>query len=225
MQVIGSRFRIHAAGSNMGIQPDLSVQHLVNCATEGDPVSGAGYLNHSHGCDGGSSYGAFAFAHNRGVVDSSCLPYSATNHDCTAEHSCQQHLSSAGKVNAIAQGRVYYAREYGFIQNESAMLKEIYARGPIACCMACPDEFEAYTHGVYVTHQPREVCDHLVTMVGFGHEANRAYWLVQNSFGSVWGEQGFFRIARSSALAEGEHNLGIEKMCSWMMPDLNRTNI
>ena len=33
-----------------------------------------------------------------------------------------------------------------------------------------------------------------------------------------WGEDGFFRIKRSSALSEGEYNLGIEEFCSWVMP-------
>lgn len=45
-----------------------------------------------------------------------------------------------------------------------------------------------------------------------------AYWVVQNSFGTVWGESGYFRIKRNSALGNGEHNLGIEHACSWVMP-------
>ena len=101
------------------------------------------------------------------------------------------------------------------------MLKEVFARGPISCCMACPyDEFEkGYTGGIFVAKTNRTICDHLVTVVGFGGEAQEAYWLVQNSFGSAWGEEGFFRIKRGSALDKAtEHNLGIEDFCAWMMP-------
>ena len=107
------------------------------------------------------------------------------------------------------------------------MQKEIFARGPISCCMACPAEFERnYSSGVYATTNNRTACDHLVTVVGFGGVGTGdggtveggAYWIVQNSFGTVWGESGYFRIKRHSELQSGEHNLGIELACSWVMP-------
>ena len=95
-----------------------------------------------------------------------------------------------------------------------------YARGPVSACMACPHEFEhGYKGGVYSTNNTRNVCDHLVAIVGFGGSGNSSYWVVQNSFGSVWGEQGYFRLKRASALQSGEHNLGIESpRVSWAMP-------
>ena len=73
--------------------------------------------------------------------------------------------------------------------------------------------------GVYATNNTRDACDHLVAIVGFGGEGSGAYWIVQNSFGSSWGERGFFRIKRASALAQGEYNLGIgTQRVSWAMP-------
>lgn len=101
------------------------------------------------------------------------------------------------------------------------MQKEIFARGPIACCMACPAAFErGYVSGVYVTPNNRTACDHLVTVLGYGGAGAAAHWTVQNSFGTVWGEAGYFRIKRGSALQPGEHNLGIELACSWVMPQM-----
>lgn len=35
------------------------------------------------------------------------------------------------------------------------------------------------------------------------------YWIGRNSWGTYWGESGFFRIRMHN------HNLGIEKDCSW----------
>ena len=61
-------------GIFLGGQVDLSVQHLVNCVSQGDPIKFPESMNRSEGCDGGSSYGAFAMAHETGMVDSSCLP-------------------------------------------------------------------------------------------------------------------------------------------------------
>ena len=141
----------------------------MNCVTESFPGRGN---TGSRGCGGGSAYGAYAHSHVAGAVDSSCLPYTAQTQNCTAQHVCEQHLSSRGHPVAVTPLR-YFVAEYGAVGvvspasnpgpvtpvppgNELAMQKEIYARGPISCCMACPDEFEEeYTGGVYVTANNR----------------------------------------------------------------------
>ena len=149
---MGARWRIHGAGS-----VDFSVQYLVNCASE--PFPGRGNTG-CHGCDGGSSYGAYAHARAFGAVDSACLPYAAVTQNCTAAHICEQNLDSHGPGPAPATPRRHFAAEYGAVGvvqprsnndpvtptpagNEAAMQKEIFARGPISCCMACPAEFES----------------------------------------------------------------------------------
>ena len=153
--VMGSRWRIHGAAA---ASTDFSVQYLVNCVTQGDPIKFPESMNHSDGCNGGSSYGAFALAHQEGVVDSSCLPYTAKTGKCNAAHTCLQHLSPK-VLEPVAPVR-YKAAEFGFLRNESAIQKEIFARGPVSCCMACPAEFEAYTNGDFP--QPPESTQMLI---------------------------------------------------------------
>jgi C1A family cysteine protease len=212
---------------------DFSVQYFVNCVSEAYPARGN---SGSRGCDGGSAYGAFVHSHRVGAVDSSCLPYTATTQNCTALTTCAQHLNrSVPHPSAVLPTR-HFVAEYGAVGtptntsnnapytptppgNEAAMLKEIYARGPISCCMACPAEFEhGYRGGVFTTTSNRTTCDHIVAVVGFGGEGAGAYWRVQNSFGAEWGEGGYFRIKRMSALGADEHNLGVELACAWAMP-------
>jgi C1A family cysteine protease len=53
---------------------------------------------------------------------------------------------------------------------------------------------------------------HDVSVVGWGVEKGKKYWVVRNSWGANWGEGGFFRIAR------GNNNLALESNCSWATP-------
>jgi len=59
--------------------------------------------------------------------------------------------------------------------------------------------FSSYSGGVYnsllCSSDPYDV-NHAVLAVGFGSENGTDYWIVKNSWGSDWGENGFFRIAR-----------------------------
>jgi len=48
---------------------------------------------------------------------------------------------------------------------------------------------------------------HAVKIVGWGKEGTQFYWIVQNSWGPTWGEDGFFRLKRAAP--------GSEEPCSW----------
>ena len=51
-------------------------------------------------------------------------------------------------------------------------------------------------------------------MTGWGHDGASGldYWVVRNSWGSYWGSQGWFKLAK------GINNLGIETDCAWATP-------
>jgi cathepsin X len=85
------------------------------------------------------------------------------------------------------------------------MMNEIYQRGPITCAMAVTQAFVNYTGGIFVDTTGRTNLDHDISIVGFGVDTNGTkYWIGRNSWGSYWGEKGFFRIIR------GVNNLNIE---------------
>ena len=67
--------------------------------------------------------------------------------------------------------------------------------GPISVAIhAMFPEFQHYASGVFTAPCPADETDHSVLLVGYDKE----YWIVKNSFGTGWGEEGYIRIARSN---------------------------
>ena len=60
------------------------------------------------------------------------------------------------------------------------------------------DSFEDYTGGVITDATPYPGITHVVALVGWGTDAETGvdFWAVRNSFGTYWGEQGFYRVQR-----------------------------
>lgn len=54
--------------------------------------------------------------------------------------------------------------------------------------------------------------NHAVTLVGYGTENGRDYWIIKNSWGTGWGERGYIRIRRTTS---GAGICGIYKMNSY----------
>jgi cathepsin X len=88
---------------------------------------------------------------------------------------------------------------------KAAMQKEIASRGPIACGIDA-NPLRDYTSGVITT--AGEGIDHVISVVGWGNDDKEGlYWIVRNSWGEYWGEQGFVRV-KSGAL-------NVEEQCAW----------
>jgi len=89
------------------------------------------------------------------------------------------------------------------------MKAEIYKNGPIACGMDVTEKFDAYMGGIYSERKSFPLINHDISIIGFGKDAATGveYWIGRNSWGTYWGERGFFRIKMYS------DNLAIETDC------------
>ena len=76
--------------------------------------------------------------------------------------------------------------------------------GPLSVSFEVYNDFMHYKGGVYQHtglkdhFNPFELTNHAVLLVGYGvdRDSGLKYWTVKNSWGTEWGESGYFRIVR-----------------------------
>jgi len=151
---------------------------------------------YNQGCDGGYAFLASRWAQDVGLVPKHCSTYSPVVPSC--QLACDV---TALEKRWRADNHHYVGGHYGGATEEK-MLQELVDRGPLVVSFEPKHEFMYYDGGIYSTvpNQRREweQVDHAVLLVGFGQQHGKKYWLLQNSWGEDWGEQGFFRMVRGS---------------------------
>jgi cathepsin X len=207
VSALGDRIKI--ARGAQGIDIQLSVQHMLNCGEVGS-------------CHGGSLDGPYQWIHKlsqsgTGISYATSQPYMACSEESQAGICKGGDWTCTPKNIAVTcptfgedcVGLSHYPNatiaDFGSISGPDAMQKEIYARGPIACTIDAGPIIK-YTGGIAKDHS--FMTDHVISVVGWGTDATEGlYWIVRNSWGEYWGEQGFVRV-KSGALA-------LEQACAW----------
>eukprot|EP00340_Litonotus_pictus_P005097 CAMPEP_0170519006 /NCGR_PEP_ID=MMETSP0209-20121228/4560_1 /TAXON_ID=665100 ORGANISM="Litonotus pictus, Strain P1" /NCGR_SAMPLE_ID=MMETSP0209 /ASSEMBLY_ACC=CAM_ASM_000301 /LENGTH=458 /DNA_ID=CAMNT_0010804771 /DNA_START=575 /DNA_END=1948 /DNA_ORIENTATION=+ len=193
---------------------NLSVQSIVYCQNEkGDS------------CHGGNADFTYQFIKKMGVPHDTCLQYTANDsedHTCKGLNRCEVCHSPLPKPHEKGDSKdycfsvedypIYYVKEQGKVHGVEAMKKEIFARGPIACYIETTPKMHAYKGGIYYEHVETTEINHVVSLVGWGKEEDKEYWILRNSWGTYWGENGYMRI-------EMHKNVdNIESYCFWATP-------
>jgi C1A family cysteine protease len=153
---------------------NLSEQQLVDCSKK--------YGN--LGCNGGMMDNAFEYVIDNGQCADAEYPYTAKGGSC---HSCT-------KVATLSDC-------YDVPVNNQLALKEAVAlKGPVAIAIEADTKvYQSYSSGVITSPNCGTNLDHGVLIVGYGEENGIKYWLVKNSWGTSWGENGYVKIARSDS--------------------------
>ncbi len=150
---------------------DLAEQVLVSCD------------GRSQGCNGGSLYAASDFARDNGLPLESCAPYRAA-------------IGTCGTVCPDWRNTAYRISTYRTVQATVQSIREALATsGAVPCLMTAYDDFFSYKSGVYSHVTGALVGGHAVVIIGYNDAAE--YFVAKNSWGTQWGEAGFFNIAYS----------------------------
>ena len=102
------------------------------------------------------------------------------------------------------------------------MKAELQEHGPIACAIQATDDLEQkYTGGIFRSYTKKPIqLNHSIAVVGWGTDPTSGdqYWVVRNSWGTYWGEQGFFRVP----IGDETINLGVQTDCIGGIPSFEQ---
>jgi cathepsin C len=185
----------------------ISLKHVLECSV------------YNQGCDGGYSYLVSKYYHEVNIILKNCEGLN-----------CQKKCKDP-KLEELNFG----ISEYGYVGGaygnctERKIMEEVYKNGPIVLSLEPDYSFMFYKSGVYqsptnswITNKTKrpewEKVDHSMVLVGWGVDKINGksvkYWLLQNSWGGSWGENGYMRFIR------GIDHLGIESICEFGKPFL-----
>jgi len=168
-EALSDRFAIASNGKTNVV---LSAQDLVSCDSD------------NYGCQGGYLANAWYYLQNSGAVADSDLPYTSGTGNVAQ---CPAKLGHKYKCQA---GTV---QQYSSVD---AIKTAVQANGPVETQFSVYGDFYNYKSGVYQHVTGDLEGGHAVKIIGWGHDdaSNLDYWLIANSWGTGWGEQGFFQI-------------------------------
>lgn len=151
---------------------------------------------YNQGCDGGYGFLQSKWSEDVGLVPEHCAPFSEANGACDG---LGLQKCNMGNTRFRAANHRYVGGFYGASEEKSIRM-ELVTGGPVVMSFEPKEDFMYYKNGVYRSgpdkiHQEWEQVDHAVLLIGYGEE-EQAYWTLQNSWGSDWGEDGYFRMAR-----------------------------
>lgn len=159
---------------NRGTLLSLSEQELLDC----DKMDKA--------CLGGLPSSAYRAIKNLGGLETE------------ADYSYQGHVQACNFSAQMA--KVYINDSVELSRNENKLAAWLAQKGPISVALNAFG-MQFYRHGI--AHPLRPLCspwfiDHAVLLVGYGNRSNVPYWAIKNSWGSDWGEEGYYYLYRGS---------------------------
>eukprot|EP00401_Gymnodinium_catenatum_P052863 CAMPEP_0117539966 /NCGR_PEP_ID=MMETSP0784-20121206/43256_1 /TAXON_ID=39447 /ORGANISM="" /LENGTH=385 /DNA_ID=CAMNT_0005336607 /DNA_START=38 /DNA_END=1195 /DNA_ORIENTATION=- len=164
---------------------ELSVEEVISCTPNPEHCGGSG------GCGGATAEQAFNFSMKSGLTTEAAYPY---KHYPFSRHTCDE--TRVRSPAAVVGGFTRLPPN-----DDHALLTALVNQGPIAVTVAATS-WMLYDGGIFDGELGMGCgtdLNHQVSLVGYGEDQGTNYWLVRNSYGPKWGEQGYIRLLRAAS--------------------------
>ncbi|KAM3866977.1 cathepsin O [Diretmus argenteus] len=177
-EACGSCWAFSVAGAMQTVQAiagwpleQLSVQQILDCSFQ------------NQGCNGGSTTRALSWLKQTRVklVPQPEYPYKAKTEIC---HFFSQSRGGVSLKDFAA---------YDFSGQEEAMMGQLVKWGPLVVTVDAVS-WQDYLGGIIQHHCSSQQANHAVLVVGYDTTGDIPYWIVQNSWGTTWGNEGYVYI-------------------------------
>ncbi|TYH85520.1 hypothetical protein ES332_D02G272700v1 [Gossypium tomentosum] len=176
----------------------LSEQQLVDCDHECDPEE-AGSCD--SGCNGGLMNSAFEYTLKAGgLMREEDYPYTGTDRG-TCKFDKSKIVAKVANFSVVSL-------------DEDQIAANLVKNGPLAVAINAVF-MQTYIGGVSCPYICSKRLDHGVLLVGYGSAGyapirlkDKPYWIIKNSWGETWGENGFYKICR------GRNVCGVDSLVS-----------
>jgi cathepsin L len=182
-----------------GQRRTFSAQQIVSCTPNPRECGGTGR------CSGATAELAMEYVMKNGCAEESAVPYTGQDGTCTQP---DMSPSASFLMNAAFDGQSANSggSAFGMIgwetlpRNEAdPLMRALVERGPVAVSVAASD-WNSYETGVFDSCSKDAIIDHAVTLIGYGQAGSDLVWVIQNSWGSDWGEGGHIRLLRQDGV-------------------------